>query len=1007
MQKERFGRPDIAWIENPEVFQVGRLPAHSDHCFYESEETFRKNDRTLFQSLNGVWKFGWYPNLAAVPAGLADWGIALQPKDTISVPGHMELQGYGQIQYTNAAYPWDGHCFLRPPKIDWDNSPIGFYVREFDLSETLLGKRVCISFQGAEQAVYVWLNGSFIGYAEDSFTPSDFDITDAVKDSGNRLCVAVFKRSSASWIEDQDFFRFSGLFREVFLYGKTEGHIEDIKVQSDLNVERNIGIFAFDASLSGKAWETLHWELQNEDGREIARGIVINAPKSGQRLASETIRISDVHSWNVGKPYLYRLVVKVLDTHGDVLEVVPYKIGFRHFEIQDNVMLLNGRRLLVNGVNRHEWSPRHGRAITEEDMRKDIQIMKKNGINAVRTCHYPNQSRWYALCDEAGICVMDETNLESHGTCMKMGITETSWNIPGCDKSWEACCLDRARSMYERDKNHPSILWWSAGNESHVGSVIQKMCEYFHEQDASRLVHYEAVFYDRSYDFITDVESRMYPTPEQVREYLTSHPGKPMVLCEYMHSMGNSVGGLESYMALREEFDAFHGGFLWDFIDQALYMPAKSENSQGEMLGYGGDFGDRPTDYAFSANGLLFADRAEKPAMEEVRYWYLPKEEQVEFDLENFRSMEKSRQNAIAVLEGYSGSKRPMSDMGEEEKTLYHVPAGPIGSSGLSDEEGSVQTLSVAEHQVKGEKQGSYLRVIHTDYNLGIYGESFHYVFSFADGPVSLLVNGKEQLYRAPKPTFWRAPTENDFGCGFPAASAQWMGADCFSTVKECMVEEFGDDFTETLVPLHFTERAEARKDIREVEVRYLYETATVPKTTVNLSYRVNAFGKIQVSLLYKGDDALPDLPVFGMQILSDAPIASYTWDGLSGETYPDRYKGARFGTHWSPVEVTPYLIPQECGNHKNTVRLEVGEMVFLMDEKPFDFSVLPYSQQELEAAFHQEELPKSHRGVIRILGAVRGVGGIDSWRTDVEERYHVSGKQDISFSFYMLPKKQ
>jgi len=887
-------------------------------------------------------------------------GYDISDFDQITVPGHLELAGYGQIQYINTAYPWDGHAFLRPPMIDWENNPTACYVKEFDLDGALCGKRVCISFQGAEEAVYVWLNGHFVGYGEDSFTPSDFDVTDFVRQKDNRLCVELYKRSSAAWIEDQDFFRFSGLFREVFLYGKPDGHVEDIKVTADYEAEKKRGSFAFRTLISGSRAHMLVWRLEDQEGGAVAGGAI---PCERASSVSGEARFLKVRPWNVGEPYLYRLLIRIMDEDGIALETASCSVGFRHFEIRDNQMLLNGKRLLVNGVNRHEWNPRTGRAITEEDMTRDILTMKRNGINAVRTSHYPNQSLWYRLCDEAGICVMDETNLESHGTCMKLGITETSWNIPGSDPRWLDCCLARARAMYERDKNHPSILWWSAGNESHVGTVIRKMCEFFHEADNSRLVHYEGVFYDRSFDFITDVESRMYPSPKKVREYLTNHPAKPMLLCEYMHDMGNSLGGLESYMKLREEFDAFHGGFLWDFIDQALYLP--DENGQPtDMLGYGGDFGERPTDYAFCANGLLFADRREKPAMREVRYWYLPKEERRAFDLKNAQAREAGRQR----LREENSDKAGKRDAG-------------FG--------------------------GMFLKVIHTDCNLGLCGDGFHYVFSFdKGGPVSLLVQGKEQLYRAPRPTFWRAPTENDIGCGFPEKSAQWLGADLYSQASECMVEEFGDHFSETLVPLNFTERKAAREDIREVEIRYTYTTATKPRTIVTVAYRVDAWGKIRVSLDYQGVPGLPELPAFGLSLLTAAPVDAYTWEGLSGETYPDRYKGASFGVHTSRPEIPAYLIPQECGNHKDTFRMEAGNLVFLMEEKPFHFSVLPYTQQELGAACHREELPVSRRSVIRILGAVRGVGGIDSWGSDVEEAYHISGTKDLRFSFHIAPKR-
>ena len=649
--------PNLAWLEDPQVFRVNRLDAHSDHHFYESTEDMKAGKETLRQSLNGTWKFAWSEKQSDRPAEFYREEADLTSFGEIQVPGHIELQGHDQIHYINTMYPWEGHVFLRPPHIDWNHDPVGSYVKEFDLEPGLVGKRVCISFQGVEEAMYVWLNGVFIGYAEDSFTPSEFDLTEIVRKKGNRLCVEVYKRSSAAWLEDQDFFRFSGIFRDVYLYGKPVAHVEDLWAKAGLEEDYSTGNLVIEAKVSGAAAQ-VEWQVLDPAGKEVAQGAlekvlensaVDNFVADGSNTnyaAGQTILwtskkqlFSDVAKWDVGQPNLYQLILLVKDADDNVLEAVPYKIGFRQFEIKDKLMLLNGKRLIINGVNRHEWNPRRGRSITEEDMRKDIEIMKKNNINAVRTCHYPDQSLWYQLCDEAGICLMDETNLESHGSWQKMGQCEPSWNVPGSDSRWEACVVDRATSMVERDKNHPAILWWSCGNESYAGTCILAMSRYFHKKDPSRRVHYEGVFWNRQFEEISDVESRMYASPAEVRAYLENDPGKPYLLCEYMHDMGNSIGGMESYIKLLDEFPMYQGGFIWDYIDQAIYH--KNQKGQ-EVLGYGGDFMDRPTDYAFSGNGIVFADRTEKPAMQEVRYWYSTPQERASLDQEKKAGYEKT-----------------------------------------------------------------------------------------------------------------------------------------------------------------------------------------------------------------------------------------------------------------------------------------------------------------------------------------------------------------------------
>ena len=965
--------PNLAWLEDPQVFRVNRLDAHSDHHFYESTEDMKAGKETLRQSLNGTWKFAWSEKPSDRPAEFYREEADLTSFGEIQVPGHIELQGHDQIHYINTMYPWEGHVFLRPPHIDWNHDPVGSYVKEFDLEPGLVGKRVCISFQGVEEAMYVWLNGVFIGYAEDSFTPSEFDLTEIVRKKGNRLCVEVYKRSSAAWLEDQDFFRFSGIFRDVYLYGKPVAHVEDLWAKAGLEEDYSTGNLVIEAKVS-RAAAQVEWQVLDPAGKEVAQGVlekvlensdVDNFVADGSNAnygAGQTILwtskkqlFSDVAKWDVGQPNLYQLILLVKDADDNVLEAVPYKIGFRRFEIKDKLMLLNGKRLIINGVNRHEWNPRRGRSITEEDMRKDIEIMKKNNINAVRTCHYPDQSLWYQLCDEAGICLMDETNLESHGSWQKMGQCEPSWNVPGSDSRWEACVVDRATSMLERDKNHPAILWWSCGNESYAGTCILAMSRYFHEKDPSRRVHYEGVFWNRQFEEISDVESRMYASPAEVRAYLENDPGKPYLLCEYMHDMGNSIGGMESYIKLLDEFPMYQGGFIWDYIDQAIYH--KNQKGQ-EVLGYGGDFMDRPTDYAFSGNGIVFADRTEKPAMQEVRYWYSTPQERASLDQEK--------------KAGY-------------EKTFKR----------LKEEHAALQKTA-------GEK-AAQMQVIHGDLTYGVRGEGFSVIFGYGEGgPVSLVYDGKECLYRAPKPAVWRASTENDKGNGFPVKSAVWMASDMFAACTGCTVKEYAKDKEYPFDVTDIAGRVPAAEDIDLVEITYCFNTRTVPETEIQISYQVNPAGQIHVQLHYKGKQGLPQLPEFGLRMVLPEAVEKYSWEGLCGETYPDRKKGGYFGVHQDEPKVSDYLVPQECQNHADTCVAKVGAMRIVMDQEPFHFSAIPYTPQELESALHKEELPNSVRTVVSILGKMRGVGGIDSWGTDVEETYHISAENDIDFGFYI-----
>ena len=903
-------RAELSWLADPAVFRVNRLDAHSDHiCFAEGAP--------LRQSLDGRWRFAWSPRPSSRPADFWREGWDDSAFGTIQVPGHMELQGYGQIQYINTLYPWDGRAELRPPEIDWEHCPVGSYVREFDLDPGLRGKRVRVSFQGVEQALYVWLNGQFVGYAEDSFTPSEFDLTPYLKETGNRLCAEVYKRSSAAWIEDQDFFRFSGIFRSVYLEAKPDLHLEDLWLQAGL--EEGNGTLSIRLLLEGEAGE-ICCRIDSPDGKSIYDG-PLDLRREGKYLRSQSFRFPDVQPWDHAHPNLYHVTLTLLRKDGTVSEVVPYDTGFRRFELKDGLMLLNGERIVFKGVNRHEWNPETGRAIGLSDMTAAMETFKRNHINAVRTCHYPNQTPWYHLCDQNGVYMIDEANLESHGSWQKLGKVEPSWNVPGSLPEWRECVLDRARSMFERDKNHVSILLWSCGNESYAGEDILAMAEFFRREDPSRLVHYEGVFHCREFDRISDVESRMYAPPEEVRAYLESRPKKPFLLCEYMHSMGNSLGGMERYIRLEEEFPQYQGGFIWDYMDQALW---RTDCRGRRVLGYGGDFGERQSDYAFSANGIVFADGREKPAMQEVRYWY------------------------------------------------------------ASPAERAAQDAAIRQAVLPAPKKRGRLRVIHGDGALGVRGEDFQVLFSYPQGgPSSLVSGGREWLWRAPRPAYWRAPTENDLGSGFAQISSVWSAADSWQVCEGMEVlEESGS----------------------RVSVRCAYTAPALPGLRTEVTYTVESTGVMGVEVRYRGGPGRPGLPLLGLRFSTPVPVERVRWLGLSGETYPDRKKGGVFGWHEEAPHVPAYLVPQECGCHADTRAAVLdGGLTLEMRDQPLAFSAIPYTPQQLEQAAHVEELPPPARTVVTVCGRLRGVGGVDSWGSDVEPTCRIDAGEDIVFSFRFI----
>ncbi|MCC4414818.1 beta-galactosidase [Limosilactobacillus reuteri] len=621
---------DIKWLDEPETFRVNQLPAHSDHYYYGNYDEWRHNNSRFAQNLDGQWQFNFAENPREREEDFYKTDYDSNSFGTIEVPSEIELNNYAQNNYINTLIPWEGKIYRRPAYAlspddaqegsfsDGDDNTVGEYLKHFDLEPSLRGKQVRIRFDGVERAMYVWLNGHFIGYAEDSFTPSEFDLTPYIQDEGNVLAVEVFKHSTASWIEDQDMFRFSGIFRSVNLLAQPLVHVEDLNIRPIVTDNYQDGIFNVDLQLHGEKTGNVNVRVIDNDGNTLV---------NETHPVDSTVKVQDqflenIHLWDNHDPYLYQLLIEIRDDEGNLVELVPYRFGFRRIEInKDHVVLLNGQRLILNGVNRHEWDARRGRAITMDDMTSDIQTFKENNINAVRTCHYPDQIPWYYLCDDNGIYMMAENNLESHATWQKMGAIEPSYNVPGSVPQWRDVVVDRARTNYETFKNHTSILFWSLGNESYAGDNIVKMNEFYKKHDDSRLVHYEGVCHTPEYrDRISDVESWMYLPPKEVEEYLKNNPDKPFMECEYMHDMGNSDGGMGSYISLLDKYPQYFGGFIWDFIDQALLV--KDPVSGQEVMRYGGDFDDRHSDYEFSGDGLMFADRTPKPAMQEVRYYY-------------------------------------------------------------------------------------------------------------------------------------------------------------------------------------------------------------------------------------------------------------------------------------------------------------------------------------------------------------------------------------------------
>lgn len=995
--------PKLIWLEDPEVFEVNRIEAHSDHKYYEStEEVISEAEMSLRQSLNGMWYFSYAKNPSMRVEDFYKMDFDCKFFDKIKVPGHIQLQGYDQCQYINTMYPWDGTEELRPPKISKEYNPVGGYVKYFELEEALQDKRVFVSFQGVETAFYVWLNGTLIGYGEDSFTPSEFELTPYLREGENKLAVEVYKRSSASWLEDQDFWRFSGIFREVYLYAVPKTHVEDLFIKATLDDKYENGILDLQFKLMGILDCEVEAMLQDQSGQEVFKQKV-----KGNALCNISGRIDGVHPWSAELPYLYRLTICIRDAENNVVEVVPELVGFRKFEMINQVMCINGKRIIFKGINRHEFNVRRGRAVTKEDMMWDIEFLKKHNINAVRTSHYPNQSLWYRLCDIYGIYLIDETNLESHGSWQKLGVCEPSWNVPGNKEEWKEAVIDRAKSMFERDKNHPSILIWSCGNESYAGTCIEAMSDYFHAKDDTRLVHYEGVFWNREFDHISDMESRMYAKPEEIEEYLSNHPKKPYLSCEYMHAMGNSCGGMKLYTDLEEKYEQYQGGFIWDYIDQSIL---KTNEYGEEVFTYGGDFDDRATDYEFCTNGIVYADRKISPKAQEVKHLYanvklIPDEHGVQIRNENlFVSTKDYLFLSRLLLNGncvFERKFRAEVEAGTERYITLDYPE--TGESGEYTYEVSmvlaedcsyarcgheicfgqfIKTIEEAEKSVVKPMQ-----IIHGDVNIGVKGDGFHVMFSKSEGGLaSLQYDGTEYITRTPKTSFWRACTDNDRGAKHGYDRGMWLTAGLYQKVIDIKMQEEKDQLT----------------------VIFEYEIPTIPRTYSTVKYVVRGDGNIHVRLKYHGIKGLPEIPVFGMEFKLKEKYHNFEYYGFGPEeNYIDRMEGARLGVFQGNAQenVSAYLVPQECGNRVGVRWLKVTDetgqgLMFAGEGQTFESSVLPYSAYELENASHQEELPKAYYTWVRILAKQMGVGGDDSWGAPVHEKYRIPSDENLEIAF-------
>lgn len=1014
-------------IKNPEIFEQNRLAAHSDHVCYKNELEKIKGKSSLRYDMNGLWKFAYAKNQSLAPCGFEAADYDCKGWDEIRVPAHIQMEGYDVPIYTNTTYPWEADESIKPGEVPEIFNPVASYVKYFTIPENMKNKRVCISFQGVESGFALWLNGHYVGYSEDTFDPSDFELTDYIVEGENKLAVRVWKWTSSSWCEDQDFYRFSGIFRDVFLYAVPCAHVEDLSVVPTLNDTFDEGTLSVSIKADGDGIASVKlYELGDLSVEKYDRAKLLleefDIELRNKEICEGSCNVKNPLLWSAEKPNLYEVKIIVKDTHGNETEFISQLAGFRRFEMVDGLMKLNGKRIVFKGVNRHEFSSITGRVPNRDEVIKDIVTMKKNNINAIRTSHYPDDSMLYELCDIYGIYMIAENNLESHGTweAYNKGYVDLDFVVPKDKPQWREMMLDRANSCYQRDKNHPAILIWSCGNESFGGKNIYEMSQLFRQLDKHRLVHYEGVFNDRSYNDTSDMESQMYTSVAGIEKFLADNPEKPFICCEYTHAMGNSCGAMHKYTELSDREPRYQGGFIWDYIDQSIY---KKDRYGKWFLTYGGDFGDRPTDGDFSGNGICYGgEREASPKMQEVKFNY----QNISVDFDSDYIFTVTNKNlfvntsvfdafAILLADGNEVYKtRLQISVPPMERASYEVPVTLKNSMIDVEKEYCIVVSFVLKENTIWEKAGyeiafgqhmikkpvseyscdKSVELVVGNGNILVRGENFKALFSRMNlGMVSYVYGGVEMLPNTiPLPNFWRTPTNNDSGNMMPQRYAQWKIASMYVTTRQ------NQRFADT------SPRVE--KNDNNIAITYTYFMPTTPQSSCEVTYRVFGDGTIETTLSYDPVKELGDMPEFGMMFKLDADYDKVKWYGLGPqETYEDRQHGGKYGVYENKVadNVAEYLVPQESGNKCRVRYAKVMDkkgrgMLFFGDE--LSFSALPYTPHELENAAHHFELPPVHYTVVRVAKKQMGVGGDDSWGSHTHPEYLLDASEKMEFTF-------
>jgi beta-galactosidase len=1024
--------------ENPAVNQINREDPHATLISFPDKESALEGIKVNSPnrlSLDGTWKFNWVKSPDQRPFWFFKNDYDTRDWKDIDVPSTWQMRGYDVPIYVNITYPHK----MDPPKIPHEFNPVGSYKRSFKVPSEWKGKEIFLHFGAVSSAFYVWINEELVGYSEDSKLPEEFDITNYVKPGTNSISVEVYRWSDGTYLEDQDFWRLSGIQRPVYLHARPKSYIVDFFAKGDLENNYNDGLLKLDVTLRNSLKENANLKLESslyEGSAEIYNETKDVSLIDGAGTISFSKSFPQIKKWSAEKPNLYSLVLTLKDGSGAVLESISSKIGFRKIEIINSQVLINGVAVLFKGTNMHEHDDVNGHVVDEALILKDIRVMKSHNINAVRTSHYPQQELWYEMCDKYGLYLVDEANVESHGIGYDKDVTIAD------KQEWEKAHLERMQGMVERDKNHPSVIFWSMGNEAGDGHNFLKGYKWIKGRDVTRPVQYErAEHFTNAPERHTDIWCPMYSKIEYIEAYAKDKTqDRPLIMCEYAHAMGNSTGNLQDYWDVIEKYPKLQGAFVWDWVDQGIL----ATNEMGEKYWtYGGDYGEEgiPSDGNFCINGLTWPDRTPKPGLKEVKkvYQYIGFEpvdlsagmikiknkynftelSEFTFEWEVVADGAVLQSGTINLPEFKPGASSnvmiPIEKIDPAPGTEYflNIRATRSDSWNLVPEDhvyATAQFLLASKPKETAAKQ-TYISILQTktsDKKIEVAGPDMKVVFDIEKGLMeSYSYKGTEFLKKAPQPDFWRPPTDNDYGYGMDKKLGVWKKAGEQAVVTKASVSQ---------------------PDMGKVVVTFSYDipdTAGVKIAGFVSAYTVYGTGDVVIKNQFnKLSDRIPEIPRMGMQMQLPEEFSNLKWFGRGPhENYSDRKTSAEVGIYESAVadQYTPYIRPSENGyktdtrwllltNNDETGLLVIGDPLicfsalnYIHDDFESPGKLSQYRKDAKSANTHTVDLKPRDLVNLNIDYGQMGVGGDDSWGAMIHEKYRLLDRR-YEYSFRMRP---